>query len=168
MSPRYQHLLGLCDLGLGCPELRVRNLPEIAVVRELLGPRVECDVFFEASKSIGAYAAEASRLGEHRGLRSMAFRSRNDLSINAPDRERFNKRGGTLSPSALTVSAPLRVELPRPAALPRGFKPEGFGGPPYGLPQKKSTSVGAWEWRPRIFWSPETDGHKRRKESVPQ
>jgi hypothetical protein len=166
VSPRYQHLLGLCDLGLGCPELRVRNLSEIAVVRGLLGLRVECDVFFEASKSIGTYAAEASRLGEHRGLRSMAFRSRNDLSINAPDRERFNKRGGTLSPSALTVSAPLRVEFPRPAALPRGFKPEGFG-PPYGLP-KKIHFGRRLEWRPRIFWSPETDGHKRRKENVPQ
>jgi hypothetical protein len=29
----------------------------------------------------------------------------------------------------------LRVEFPRPAALPRGFKPLGFG-PPYGLPPK--------------------------------
>jgi hypothetical protein len=25
-----------------------------------------------------------------------------------------------------------------------------------------------WEWRPLSFWSPETDGHKRRKENVPQ
>jgi hypothetical protein len=57
VSPRYQHLLGLCDLGMGCPELESVSLSEIAAVRGLLGLPVERDVFFEASKSIGAYAA---------------------------------------------------------------------------------------------------------------
>ena len=50
----------------GLPELRVRNLSEIAAVHGLLGLRVECDVFFEASKSIGAYAADSVLAGSPR------------------------------------------------------------------------------------------------------
>ena len=54
---------GLCDLGLGYPELGPVSLSEIATLRGPLDLPVERDVFFEASKSIGAYAAEARALG---------------------------------------------------------------------------------------------------------
>jgi hypothetical protein len=65
------------------------SLSEIAAVRGPLQLPVERDVFFEASKSVGAYTAEACRLREYRGLRSMAFRSRNDLPSDAPTRQSF-------------------------------------------------------------------------------
>jgi Protein of unknown function (DUF2958) len=54
---------GLCDLGMGCPELGSVSLSEIAAVRGPLGLPVERDTFFEATKSITAYADEARGLG---------------------------------------------------------------------------------------------------------
>jgi Protein of unknown function (DUF2958) len=56
-------LFGLCDLGLGCPELGYVALAELTAVRGKLGLPVERDRHFEADKSISAYAEEA------RGLR---------------------------------------------------------------------------------------------------
>jgi hypothetical protein len=54
---------GLCDLGLGEPELGYVSLIELQSVRGKLGLPVERDRHFEADKSISAYAEEA------RGLR---------------------------------------------------------------------------------------------------
>jgi hypothetical protein len=50
---------GLCDLGLGEPELGYVSLVELASVRGKLGLPVERDLHFEADKSISAYAEEA-------------------------------------------------------------------------------------------------------------
>jgi hypothetical protein len=50
---------GLCDLGLGCPELGYVSLAELATVRGKLGLPVECDRHFEAEKTISACADEA-------------------------------------------------------------------------------------------------------------
>jgi hypothetical protein len=50
---------GLCDLGLGGPELGFVSLAELATVRGQLGLAVERDRHFEADKAISAYAAEA-------------------------------------------------------------------------------------------------------------
>jgi Protein of unknown function (DUF2958) len=50
---------GLCDLGLGCPELGYVSLAELATIRGKLGLPVERDRHFVASKSISAYAEEA-------------------------------------------------------------------------------------------------------------
>jgi hypothetical protein len=50
---------GLCDLGMGEPELGYVSLLELAAVRGELGLPVERDLHFEASKTISAYAAEA-------------------------------------------------------------------------------------------------------------
>ena len=50
---------GLCDLGLGCPELGYVSLAELATVRGKLGLPVERDLHFEADKPISAYADEA-------------------------------------------------------------------------------------------------------------
>jgi hypothetical protein len=48
---------------MGCPELGSVSLSEITAVRGPLGLPVERDVIFEASKSVGSYAAEARALG---------------------------------------------------------------------------------------------------------
>ena len=50
---------GLCDLGMGCPELGSVRISEIESVRGPLGLPVERDRYFTATKSISAYAAEA-------------------------------------------------------------------------------------------------------------
>ena len=57
---------GLCDLGMGCPELGCVSLAEIQSVRGKLRLRVERDLYFKADKPISAYADEADRLGSIR------------------------------------------------------------------------------------------------------
>jgi Protein of unknown function (DUF2958) len=52
-------LFGLCDLGLGEPELGYVSLAELATVRGQLRLPVERDIHFIASKTISAYADEA-------------------------------------------------------------------------------------------------------------
>jgi hypothetical protein len=54
---------GLCDLGLGCPELGYVSLTELRSVRGKLGLPIECDLHFEADKPISAYADEARSRG---------------------------------------------------------------------------------------------------------
>jgi hypothetical protein len=53
---------GLCDLGMGEPELGYVSLLELAAVRGKLGLPVERDLHFVADKSISAYAKEAREL----------------------------------------------------------------------------------------------------------
>ncbi len=50
---------GLCDLGMGCPELGSVRLSEIAALRGRLGLPVERDLHFKATKSLTAYADDA-------------------------------------------------------------------------------------------------------------
>jgi hypothetical protein len=54
---------GLCDLGLGYPELGYVSLAEIRSVRGPLGLRVERDANFHASRPLSSYADEAYRQG---------------------------------------------------------------------------------------------------------
>ena len=54
---------GLCDLGIGFPELGSVSLTEIATLRAGLGLPVERDLFFKPKKRLSAYAAEASSSG---------------------------------------------------------------------------------------------------------
>jgi Protein of unknown function (DUF2958) len=54
---------GLCDLGMGEPELGYVSLVELASVRGKLGLPVERDMHFEADKPISLYAAEARDRG---------------------------------------------------------------------------------------------------------
>ena len=54
---------GLCDLGLGFPELGSVSLSEIAAVRGRLGLRVERDRWFTPKAPLQTYAEEASRTG---------------------------------------------------------------------------------------------------------
>jgi DUF2958 family protein len=54
---------GLCDLGMGYPELGSVSLSEITALRGKLGLPVERDLHFKAEKSLAAYANEARLLG---------------------------------------------------------------------------------------------------------
>lgn len=54
---------GLCDLGLGYPELGYVRLSELATVRGKLGLPVERDRCFRGLKPLSAYGAEALRIG---------------------------------------------------------------------------------------------------------
>lgn len=54
---------GLCDLGLGWPELGWASLPEIQALRGPLGLPVERDLYFRAGKPLSAYVREAHLAG---------------------------------------------------------------------------------------------------------
>ena len=54
---------GLCDLGLGMPELGYVSLSELAALRGKLGLPVERDLYFTPTKSLSAYAEEARAHG---------------------------------------------------------------------------------------------------------
>lgn len=62
LDPDAGLAFGLCDLGLGCPELGYVSLAELASARGKLGLPIERDLHFEANKSISAYAEEARQL----------------------------------------------------------------------------------------------------------
>ena len=52
---------GLCDLGVGFPELGDVSLVELANLRERIGLPVERDRHFVATKPLSAYAEETRR-----------------------------------------------------------------------------------------------------------
>jgi len=54
---------GLCDLGLGSPELGSVSLDEITAAKDPLGLAVERELHFVASQPISAYAEAARRAG---------------------------------------------------------------------------------------------------------
>jgi len=54
---------GLCDLGLGTPEIGFVCMREIRELRGPLGLPVERDLHFDASKTLSAYAQEARAFG---------------------------------------------------------------------------------------------------------
>ena len=54
-----QIAFGLCDLGMGSPELGSVRISEIASARGPLGLPIERDLHFVADKPISAYASEA-------------------------------------------------------------------------------------------------------------
>ena len=56
-------LFGLCDLGLGFPELGYVSLTEITELRGKLGLPVERDLHFVADRPLSAYAEEARAAG---------------------------------------------------------------------------------------------------------
>jgi len=50
---------GLCDLGMGYPELGSVSLSEIAAVRGRMGLPIERDLHFTADRPLSAYADDA-------------------------------------------------------------------------------------------------------------
>ena len=63
LDPDGEIAFGLCDLGMGCPELGYVSLNELAAVRGQLGLPVERDLHFEADKTVSAYADEGRTQG---------------------------------------------------------------------------------------------------------
>jgi len=59
----HDHAFGLCDLGLGYPELGWVSLAEIVALRGRLGLPVERDLHFRPEKRLSAYAREARLAG---------------------------------------------------------------------------------------------------------
>ncbi len=59
----HDHAFGLCDLGLGMPEIGWVSLDELAGVRGGLGLPVERDLSFRAEKRLSAYARDARLAG---------------------------------------------------------------------------------------------------------
>lgn len=56
-------VFGLCDLGLGCPELGFVSLSEMLALKDSLGINVERDPHFAADRPISAYADAARVAG---------------------------------------------------------------------------------------------------------
>ncbi|MCH9659665.1 MAG: DUF2958 domain-containing protein, partial [Bacteroidetes bacterium] len=53
---------GLCDLGLGFPELGNVSITELSQARGLLGLPIERDLSFKADKTLSQYAREALKI----------------------------------------------------------------------------------------------------------
>lgn len=56
-------LFGLCDLGMGCPELGYVSLSELEEVTGRLGLGIERDLYFKARYPLSVYAHAADRRG---------------------------------------------------------------------------------------------------------
>jgi hypothetical protein len=63
LDPDHELAFGLCDLGMGEPELGYVSLTELRTVRGEFGLPVERDEHFEADKTLSAYADEARQHG---------------------------------------------------------------------------------------------------------
>lgn len=61
LDPCEELLFGLCDLGVGCPELGYVSLRELQSLRGPLGLPVERDRWFGAEKTLDQYAKIAKQ-----------------------------------------------------------------------------------------------------------
>ena len=59
LNPENEVAFGLCDLGLGYPEMGYVTLDDLRRLRGGLGLPVERDLHFEAGKSLTDYALDA-------------------------------------------------------------------------------------------------------------
>lgn len=59
-------LFGLCDLGMGFPELGYVSLEELEALTLPFGLTIERDVHFEPSKTLSEYVTEANEIGSIR------------------------------------------------------------------------------------------------------
>ncbi|TIV37049.1 MAG: DUF2958 domain-containing protein [Mesorhizobium sp.] len=58
---------GLCDLGLGCPEIGSVSLSELSSLRGRLGLPVERDLYFRTVRTLSDYAERARTIGRITG-----------------------------------------------------------------------------------------------------
>jgi len=63
LDPDEDIAFGLCDLGIGFPELGYVSLTELQQVRGKIGLPIERDLHFTASQTLSQYAEEASAVG---------------------------------------------------------------------------------------------------------
>jgi hypothetical protein len=66
---------GLCDLGLGCPELGYVSISELESVRGSLRLPVERDLYFKADKPLSRYTMIATAQGRIQNLTPIGGRS---------------------------------------------------------------------------------------------
>ena len=59
LDPDEDRAFGLCDLGMGSPELGYVLISELAAIRGPAGLGIERDLYFTANKTLSEYAAEA-------------------------------------------------------------------------------------------------------------
>jgi hypothetical protein len=65
ISPAYSKIAyGLCDVGMGCPELGYMDDSSLAAVCIRHDLRLEIDRNFRATKFLSRYSAEARRRGQ--------------------------------------------------------------------------------------------------------
>ena len=62
-DPETKIMFGLCDLGLGSPELGYVSLDELEGVRGFGGLSIERDLIFEPEMTLAEYASEARKNG---------------------------------------------------------------------------------------------------------
>lgn len=63
LDPQHPHIAyGLCDLGMGFPELGSVDLEEMAQVKNRFGLGVERDLYFKAKFPLSVYADAARNL----------------------------------------------------------------------------------------------------------
>ncbi|MCI1143266.1 DUF2958 domain-containing protein [Sphingomonas sp. WKB10] len=63
LEPNSSLAFGLCDLGMGEPELGYVCLEELWDLRLPAGLKIEQDLHWKASKPLSEYASESRRLG---------------------------------------------------------------------------------------------------------
>lgn len=63
LEPNSSLAFGLCDLGMGEPELGYVCLDELAGLKLIAGLGIEQDIHWEADKTLSQYATESRRLG---------------------------------------------------------------------------------------------------------
>ena len=56
-------LFGLCDLGMGSPEMGYASLAEIQSIKHFSGLKIERDILFTPKKTLSEYADEAREKG---------------------------------------------------------------------------------------------------------
>ena len=56
-------LFGLCDLGMGQPELGYVSLSELKTVKGPLGLGIERDLYWSADRTLSEYAKDAGKVG---------------------------------------------------------------------------------------------------------
>ncbi len=61
LDPDPRIAFGLCDLGMGCPELGYVAMVELETICGALGLPVERDLYFKADKTLSEYADEAAK-----------------------------------------------------------------------------------------------------------
>ena len=61
---------GLCDLGMGCPELGSVSLSELESVRGRLGLPIERDLHFTPTKTLSALRRSSAAARTYGGIRS--------------------------------------------------------------------------------------------------
>jgi hypothetical protein len=63
LDPETNLMFGLCDLGMGYPEIGYVSFDELREVRCAFGLGIERDMHWKASKTLSAYADEAREYG---------------------------------------------------------------------------------------------------------